>query len=72
MAARVPPLQCRSAVRHCLAIRPPNLRLSANTAARRLYRKLGCAEHGIVPYVFNGIPGVRLVCPEKRMKRDTM
>ncbi len=36
-----------------------------NTRARNLYRNLGYDEVGIVPCVFNGIPGVRLVCLEK-------
>ena len=38
-----------------------------NTAARGLYKALGWAERGIVPCVFNGIPGVGLVCLEKYM-----
>ena len=36
-----------------------------NTAARALYRKRGYTEIGIVPTVFNGIPGVQLVLLEK-------
>ena len=36
-----------------------------NTAARRLYARLGYWEAGIVPCVFNGIPDVQLVCLEK-------
>ncbi|MCI2056797.1 MAG: GNAT family N-acetyltransferase [Oscillibacter sp.] len=36
-----------------------------NLAARALYQKLGYAEIGVVDSVFNGIPGVRLVCLEK-------
>ena len=36
-----------------------------NTAARRLYASLGYREAGVVPCVFNGIPGVSLVCLEK-------
>lgn len=46
----------------------PYLRMDTNaknTAARRLYARLGYWEAGIVPCVFNGIPGVRLVCLEK-------
>ena len=37
-----------------------------NTAARALYKKLGYAEACIVPTDFNGIPGVNLVCLDKR------
>lgn len=47
-----------------------NLRLDTNeknAAARSMYRKLGYREAGIVPCVFNGIPGVRLVCFEKKL-----
>lgn len=36
-----------------------------NAAARALYARLGYAEVSIVPCVFNGIPGVKLVCLEK-------
>lgn len=36
-----------------------------NAAARRLYAHLGYKEVDIVPCVFNGIPGVQLVCLEK-------
>lgn len=36
-----------------------------NTAARRLYKKLGYQEIGIVPCTFNGIPDVGLVLLEK-------
>ena len=46
----------------------PYLRMDTNarnTAARRLYARLGYWEAGIVPCVFNGIPGVQLVCLEK-------
>lgn len=39
-----------------------------NTAARRLYARLGYQEAGIVPCVFNGIPGVQLVCLEKALE----
>lgn len=38
-----------------------------NAVARALYQKLGYREAGIVPCVFNGIPGVRLVCLEKKL-----
>ena len=38
-----------------------------NENARRLYAKLGYREAGIVPCVFNGIPGVNLVCLEKKL-----
>lgn len=40
-----------------------------NTAARRLYGRLGYREAGIVPCVFNGIPDVRLVCLEKKLDK---
>lgn len=46
----------------------PYLRMDTNeknTGARRLYKKLGYWEADIVPCVFNGIPGVQLVCLEK-------
>ena len=39
-----------------------------NTPARALYAKLGYAEVGVVEGVFNGIPGVRLVCLEKGLE----
>lgn len=38
-----------------------------NTAARAFYNKLGYTEVGVVLCTFNGIPGVRLVCLEKRL-----
>lgn len=38
-----------------------------NLNARRLYKKLGYKEVSIVPCVFNGIEGVRLVCLEKKL-----
>lgn len=38
-----------------------------NLAARRLYKKLGYAERGIIPCNFNGIDGVNLVCLEKKL-----
>ena len=48
----------------------PYLRMDTNErnrAARALYAKLGYTEPGIVDCVFNGIPGVRLVCLEKML-----
>ncbi len=41
-----------------------------NQRAREMYRKLGYKEVGIVPTVFNGIPGVNLVLLEKRIGLD--
>lgn len=38
-----------------------------NMNARRLYKNLGYKEVSIVPSVFNGIEGVRLVCLEKKL-----
>ena len=38
-----------------------------NTAARKMYRKLGYKEITIVPTVFNGIPDVNLVLLEKNL-----
>ena len=38
-----------------------------NTAARSFYKKHGYTEIGIVPTVFNGIPGVDLVLIEKKL-----
>lgn len=38
-----------------------------NQGARALYKKLGYEEVSIVPCVFNGIPGVQLVCLEKKL-----
>jgi len=38
-----------------------------NTAARAMYQKHGYIESGIIPCVFNGIPGVDLVCMEKKV-----
>lgn len=49
----------------------PYLRMDTNaknTAARRLYARLGYREAGIVPCVFNGIPDVQLVCLEKKLE----
>lgn len=48
----------------------PYLRMDTNArnqAARTLYGKLGYKEVGIVSCVFNGIPGVKLVCLEKTL-----
>ena len=48
----------------------PELRMDTNalnSVARKLYKKLGYKEVSIVPCVFNGIPGVNLVCLEKRL-----
>lgn len=39
-----------------------------NEPARRLYKKLGYKEVGIIPCIFNGIEGVRLVCLEKTLR----
>ena len=39
-------------------------------AARRLYARLGYREIGIVPTVFNGIPGVDLVLLEKNLEQQ--
>lgn len=49
----------------------PYLRMDTNAInapARRLYARLGYRESGIVPCVFNGIPGVNLVCLEKTLR----
>lgn len=51
----------------------PYLRMDTNeknTRARALYSKLGFAERGIIPCVFNGIDGVQLVCLEKTLKQQ--
>lgn len=51
----------------------PYLRLDTNArnmAAREFYRKHGYDEIGIVPTVFNGIPGVDLVLLEKKLRDD--
>ena len=48
----------------------PVLRIDTNAknaAARAMYAKHGYIESGVVPTVFNGIPGVMLVCMEKRL-----
>ena len=39
-----------------------------NLRARAMYQKLGYHEAGVVPCVFNDIPGVGLVLLEKRLK----
>lgn len=39
-----------------------------NIAARSLYKKLGYREPGIVSCNFNGLPGVQLVCLEKKLE----
>ena len=38
-----------------------------NKAARAMYAKHGYIESGVIPCVFNGIPGVDLVCMEKKV-----
>lgn len=38
-----------------------------NSAARCMYAKHGWREAGIVPCTFNGLPGVQLVCLEKKL-----
>ena len=48
----------------------PYLRIDTNernTNARRLYKKLGYKEIGIIPCEFCGIAGVNLVCIEKKL-----
>lgn len=37
-----------------------------NTVARAMYARHGYVESGVIPTVFNGIPGVNLVCLEKK------
>ena len=52
------------------AMNCPYLRMdtnSHNAPARALYKRLGYEEPGIVDCVFNGIPGVHLVCLEKKL-----
>ncbi len=47
----------------------PYLRIDTNqinSKARAMYKKLGFVEIGVVPCVFNGIEGVRLVLLEKK------
>lgn len=38
-----------------------------NASAREFYKKLGFIESGMIPTVFNGIPGVNLICLEKKL-----
>lgn len=38
-----------------------------NAVARAMYARHGYIESGIIPCEFNGIPGVNLVCMEKRV-----
>ena len=48
----------------------PVLRIDTNAknlAARTMYARHGYIESGVIPTVFNGIPGVNLVCMEKRL-----
>lgn len=48
----------------------PVLRIDTNaknTAARAMYARHGYIESGVIPTVFNGIPGVELVCLEKKL-----
>ena len=54
--------------RYALANGCPCLRIDTNeknAVARRMYSRRGYIESGIIPTVFNGIPGVNLVCMEK-------
>lgn len=51
----------------------PYLRMdtnAVNTAARRLYSRLGYTEADIVPCDFNGIRGISLVCLEKTLSAE--
>ncbi len=55
---------------YALAHGCPVLRIDTNernAVARAMYKKHGYIESGVVPTVFNGIPGVMLVCMEKRL-----
>ena len=50
----------------CLALRiDTNAR---NAVARAMYAGHGYIESGVIPCVFNGIPGVSLVCMEKTLQ----
>lgn len=42
-----------------------------NVAARTMYARHGYIESGVVPTVFNGIPGVMLVCMEKKLEIES-
>ena len=44
---------------------------AVNVVARRIYKKRGYTEVGIVPTEFNGIAGVNLVLLEKYIGRRT-
>ena len=62
---------CGSAIAFSRACGYAQLELSVvaeNQAAMALYRKLGYAEVSIVPCTFNGLPGVELVCLEKKLE----
>ena len=51
----------------------PYLRMDTNVinlAARAMYKKLGFREAGVVDSVFNGIPGIKLVCLEKTLEAE--
>ena len=52
--------------RHCTVLRIDTNAI--NSAARRLYAKLGYREADIVPCAFNGIPNVNLILLEKKLK----
>ena len=54
---------------HCFDLRMDTQ--EKNFVARAFYGKLGYAEKGVVLCTFNGIPGVRLVCLEKRLPAET-
>lgn len=41
-----------------------------NAVARGMYARHGYIESGIIPCEFNGIPGVNLVCMEKKVMRE--
>lgn len=41
-----------------------------NQVARAMYRKMGYQEAGVIPCIFNGIPGVNLVCLEKNWRKN--
>ena len=58
---------------YALAQGCPCLRMDTNEKnlrARALYGRLGSREVGVVPCVFNGIPGVHLVCLEKALREE--